>query len=494
MRGPLSTMIMAVTWAGLLAACGTSTAVEEPETAAVIWHETACPENRATPPVRCGSVDVYEDREAGAGRTLAIRTVVLGSTGEEPTADPLFVLMGGPGQGAADFAFDIAPAYAATRERRDVVFVDQRGTGGSNPLDCELPGEPAAAFGAVFPRAVMAACRGELETRANLGLYTTALFVDDLDDVRQALGDEQINLSGGSYGTRASLVYARRHPAHTRSLILDGVFPVTERAALTYAETAEQSLRHIFADCAADAACAAAYPELEAAVDRMLAAWSGPVEVEITVGEDQRATVPLSRGDFGYAVRGLQYGSRAWSLPKYLWKAAAEGDFAPIAEGYYRRAVAIWEAVSVGQHHSVFCAEDLPFVAPDEVAEHTEGSYLGRYLFDEYAEVCELWVRGAIADDFHQPTHSDVPVLMFSGLRDPITPPQIADQAAETLPNTLHVVFPAGGHGYTGGDDGGCKGRIIDQFLEQGSVDDIDATCVDEIVPAGFELPGNVGD
>jgi pimeloyl-ACP methyl ester carboxylesterase len=452
------------------------------------WSAADCPEHEVAPPVRCGTVPVFEDRAAGEGRTIDVAVVVLGSTGTDPAPDPLFILFGGPGQGAAEFALRSAEGFTDTRERRDVVFVDQRGTGASNPLDCPFPEDPSVVFEGVFPHELMESCRAELELRADLGLYTTAHFADDLDDVRAALGYERINLSGGSYGTRASLVFARRHPERVRSLILDGVFPPQVHAVLPYARTADESLRHVFTDCRADAACAAAYPDLEARFDDMMTGFTEPVQVNISTGGESEAVVSLSRGVFGYGLRGIQYGPRVWSLPKLL-AAAGDGDFEAVAQAYYGRAAAIWDAVSVGQHLSVFCAEDLPFVDAAQIGPMTEETYLGRYLFDEYADACRLWVRGDVPPDVHEPVSTDAPVLMFSGRRDPITPPWMAADAGQTLPSNLHVVFETGGHGYRGGDDGGCRGRISDQFLELGSIEGVDTSCATEIEPAGFEVP-----
>jgi pimeloyl-ACP methyl ester carboxylesterase len=451
---------------------------------APVWVEAACPSHEVAPPVRCGTVPVFEDRDAAEGRRIDLQVIVLGATGDALDPDPVFVLFGGPGQGAAEFALDVAAGFERTRLHRDVVFVDQRGTGGSNPLDCELPEDPAVAFQGVFPRDLMRQCRARLEQHANLALYTTSNFADDLDDVRRALGYERINLSGGSYGTRAALVYARRHPRQVRSMVLDGAFPPTILAGLTYARTADESLRHVFADCRADTACNHAYPDAEARFDRFWRGYAEPARVVLS-SRDGPTAVEVSRGVFGYGVRGMQYGSGIWHLPKALAGAEA-GNLAPVAEAYLGRARSIWDAVSVGLHLSVFCAEDLPYVDPAQVPAMTDGTYLGDYLFEEYRQACELWVRGDIPADFHEPVRSDSPVLIFSGRRDPITPPWLAEEAMETLPNSLQVVFPAGGHGYSGGDGGGCKARLADEFIVAGSVAGLDTGCAAEVATEGF--------
>ena len=167
--------------------------------------------------VSCGVYEVHEDRAAMSGRKIGINIVVLHATGPASSNDPFVFIPGGPGESATGLAPYLAQAYAGIREDRDILLVDQRGTGGSHPLNCELfgpPGEPQNYLGRFFPIEDVETCRAQLEPNADLELYTTPLAMDDLDDVRAALGYEKLNLFGGSYGTRAVQVYLRRHGEH----------------------------------------------------------------------------------------------------------------------------------------------------------------------------------------------------------------------------------------------------------------------------------------
>ncbi|HEX3555405.1 MAG TPA: alpha/beta fold hydrolase [Thermoanaerobaculia bacterium] len=179
--------------------------------------------------VRCASYAVWEDRAAKKGRKIGINVVILPAKGPDKAPDPLFFFGGGPGQGIAGEAPGLAESPA--RQKRDVVLVDQRGTGRSNPLDCELWGHPLdlrQAAGDVFPIAAVRACKAKLEKVADLRLYTTPLAMDDVDEVRAWLGYGKVNLSGGSYGTRAAEVYLQRHPQSVRTVTLLAVAPLDE--------------------------------------------------------------------------------------------------------------------------------------------------------------------------------------------------------------------------------------------------------------------------
>ena len=234
-------------------------------------------------PARCGSLTVFEDRATGAGRTIDLTIVVIPAVSGSHEPDPLFFLAGGPGQAATDVADTVLARLAEVRRSRDIVFVDQRGTGGSGRMSCALfergPDEEASSeslqFDA-FPLDDLRDCLAEVESVADPRHYTTPVAMDDLDDVRAALGYETINLYGGSYGTRAGLIYMRRHPERVRTAVLDGLAPVSMRLPSSMDADAQRALDRLFADCAADPGCREAFPDLpETALGRGGAARAG---------------------------------------------------------------------------------------------------------------------------------------------------------------------------------------------------------------------------
>ncbi|HEU4796969.1 MAG TPA: alpha/beta fold hydrolase, partial [Pyrinomonadaceae bacterium] len=198
-------------------------------------------EIRGAKDAKCGTLEVFENRASRKGRKIPLNILVLPATGQTRGPDPLFYFVGGPGSAATEDAPGIAQILAGVRQHRDLVFVDQRGTGKSNPLNCDLfdLADPQSFFGAFLPLEAVRKCRQQLEPKADLTLYTTNIAMDDIDDVRAALGYDQINLMGGSYGTRAALVYLRRHPKHVRAVVLHGVSPTNQFMPLNFAQDNE---------------------------------------------------------------------------------------------------------------------------------------------------------------------------------------------------------------------------------------------------------------
>src|SRR5689334_15011868 len=206
---------------------------------------------------RCGTFEVFEDRERKAGRKIALKIVVYPATGTDKAPDPLFYIPGGPGHSATDDAPYVAQQAARIREHRDLVFVDQRGTGGSNPLNCSLfnPTDLQSYLGDYFPLPDVRKCREELEQKADLKLYTTEIAADDLEDVRRALGYRQINIVGGSYGTRAAQVFLKRHPKSVRAIVLLGVSPTNQSMPRDFPQHTERALNGVIAECGAGKYC-----------------------------------------------------------------------------------------------------------------------------------------------------------------------------------------------------------------------------------------------
>ncbi len=214
--------------------------------------------------VRCGQYEVYENREAKTGRKISLRVVVAPAFGEKAAPDPVFYFAGGPGGGAIDIFSRAGKGYlAGLRRERDLIFVDQRGTGGSNQLACNLYGDKndmAAFFGELFAPERLRACRADLEKVADLKLYSTPIAMADLDEVRAALGYDKINLYGGSYGSTAALAYLRQYPQRVRTATVAGVAPPDMKLPLPFGKGVQNALEHVFADCAADEKCRAAFP------------------------------------------------------------------------------------------------------------------------------------------------------------------------------------------------------------------------------------------
>ncbi|HEU0016430.1 MAG TPA: alpha/beta hydrolase [Longimicrobium sp.] len=440
--------------------------------------------------VRCGTFTTWENRETRTGRRIGLNVVVVPARAARPEPDPVFFILGGPGQTATEVPHWFAESWIT--ETRDVVLVDQRGTGGDNRLDCALPGTDADPQGYLddwFRPDVFRACREELERRGlDLTQYGTAYAMDDLDDVRRALGYEKVNLVGGSYGTRAALTYMQRHPESVRTAILNSVAPAQMKNPLWHARTAQQALDSLFTDCRADARCGAAFPHLrrewaevlerlerEPARVRVALPWTaGPVEVRLTAA------------GFGDAVRVMTYswdGSRALPL---LVHRAHQGDYEPFARTAVATSRGFRGQLRMGMLLSVVCGEDVVRITEEEIVRETAGTYLGDRRVRSQAAVCREWPRARVPANDAEWVTADVPVLLLSGSHDPVTGAPWARETARHLPNSLHLVVP-GGH--TPQDE--CTESIQRAFVDAGTLRGLDTSCVAALRPDPFLLPGD---
>lgn len=440
----------------------------------------------------CGTYEVFENRVAKSGRKIALKILVFPATDKNKSIDPLFYIPGGPGSSATEDAPYVAQELAAIRERRDLVFVDQRGTGGSNPLNCEFfsQSDLRSYFGYYFPLDDVRKCRTQLEPKADLRLYTTTIAMDDLDDVRKALGYEKINLLGGSYGTRAAQVYLKNHQSHVRAIVLHGVSPTNQFMPRDFPEHTERALNGVLDECNADDACRNAFPQLRDDAKNVLARLlMGPVPVDLKrppAGEVVH--LELSRDLAGEAIRYMLYQAGAASRIPLFLHLAAEGNFVPLAESalFYRQQIVA--TGSNGMYLSVTCAEDLPMIKSGEGERRGNETFLGDYRFRQQRAACALWPRAEIPKNYAEPTRSNVPALILTGQWDPVTPPAYGDAAAKSLPNSLHVVVPHGGHGFGGLRGIECIDKLIVAFVNSGTTRELDTTCVGNIRRKGFAL------
>lgn len=441
----------------------------------------------------CGTYTVFENRALKTGRQIGLKIVVFPATGSDKLPDPVFYLAGGPGSSATEDAPYIAQELAKIRERRDLVFVDQRGTGGSNPLNCDLfdPADAQNYLGHWNPLDKVRECRRQLEKKADLSLYTTVIAMADLDDVRSALGLKQINLMGGSYGTRASLTYIKHYGRNVRSAVLQGISPTNQFMPRDFPQHTERALNGVLDECAADKACRESFPNLCADVKNVLATLlRGPVETEVTFPQRSGKSVPikLSRDLAAEAIRYMLYQTGAASRIPLILHTAATGNFKPLAEAALNYRVNLVATGSNGMYLSVTCAEDLPWIKPGEGEGNGQNTFLGDYRLVQQREGCAEWVRSPIPKDYATPTRSDVPVLILTGQWDPVTPPVYGDTAAKYLKNSLHIIVPSGGHGFGGLEGIGCISNLTSNFFSSGSVKGLDTACVKSIRRAGFRL------
>ena len=428
--------------------------------------------------LQCGSLQRPLDPARPDGVKVDLHYLVVPAMARNKQPDAVLMLAGGPGQSAIDVAARVLPRLSRLNNRRDLVFIDQRGTGKSAPLDCpdetKLPITEQLDTAAQMKR--LDACRATLEKLpyGDLRFFTTTIAMQDMDAVREALAVPQWNLVGGSYGTRAALEYLRQFPTKVRRTVIDGVAPPDMVLPASFSTDNQAALDAVFTACENEPACRARHPALRS--DWQVLLNSLPREVNVMhpmTGATQR--VRLTRDGLVSLVRGPLYAPvLASALPQAIAD-AVQGRF----EGLVGLAGALGGGrqgrISEGMHFSVVCSEDLPRL---DQAGDAPGADFGSSFASLYREVCKDWPRGDVPAAFYTVPAAAAPVLVLSGGADPVTPPRHGERVARALgAKARHVVVPQAGHGVMAI---GCMRDALFRFIDAESDDEalkVDASC-----------------
>lgn len=456
----------------LAAAAPPAAAAPDPRSAGVL---SPCRLKGVEHEALCGKVTRPLDPAAPAGKSIDVHYAVLPALARNKLPDPVFFLAGGPGQSAIDLAGPVSSMLRRFLNRRDVVLIDQRGTGRSAPLTCDdgTPGAPLAdQFDPAYIAREVAACRTRLQAlpHGDLRQYTTPIAMADADAVRQALGAAQVNLIGGSYGTRAALEYLRQFPQHVRRTVIDGIAPPDMVLPVSFSTDGQAAFDAMLGWCEADAACRSAFPALRQDWATLLAGL--PREVTLPHPLNGRPqTLTLTRDTvLGMARLPLYMPAMTAGLP-YAVHAAAGGRFESLV-GLGGALGGGGLRLAMGMHLSVVCAEDQPRVA---AATDRPGADFGASFSQTYQRLCDGWPRGTLPEAFYRVPPAPSAVLLLSGGIDPVTPPRHGERTARALgAKARHVVVPNAGHGTMAL---GCMDQVVFRFID--AADDAGALAVD---------------
>ena len=440
---------------------------------------------------RCGELQRPLNPDDPAGESIALRVAVVPALNLSPEPDPVVPLAGGPGQGAAQFYAAYAGAFEALRRDRDILLVDQRGTGESARMDCPFDDDLLDSQQSVETIVRFTGeCLAELPYDPRF--FTTSIAVADLEAVRVALGYENLNLYGVSYGTRVAQHFARRFPGSTRTVTLDGVVPPQIVLGTEIAIESQRAIDNIFARCANDALCNERFPDVADTFARLVETLrEAPVMIEVpdpSTGRPQSLT--FGPGELAGAVRLLAYHPNTIALLPLLIDEAGKDNLVPLGSQFLMTMISLADALALGMHNSVMCTEDLPFLDPADVDyDAIAASYIGSIQLDALEAVCSTWPAGPIDPDFKRPLDTDIPVLLLSGDADPITPPRYAHLAAVGLGNARLLTGRDQGHGQLAV---GCTGRVVASFVTAASVDDLDTDCMEQsfVMPFFLDFSG----
>jgi len=440
---------------------------------------------------RCGTMLRPENPADPASPDIELSVAVVPALTLKPEPDPFVPLAGGPGGSAIEFYSAWSHAFEYVRRHRDIVLVDQRGTGTSSRMNCDF-GEDLV-DGQYSTERVLQLTRECLDALPHDPRYfTTSVAVADLEAVRQALGYQQLNLYGASYGTRVAQHFARRYPESTRTIVLDGVVPPQLPLGPEIATEAQTALDNILLRCANDDACNTRFPNLQQAfLDVRTQLDDQAVVVDLTDPvTGRRQLVDFGAEELAGAIRLLAYSANSIAILPLLIHEAANGNFAPLAAQFRMIAANMADALAMGMHNAVMCSEDVPFYDRDAIDfEALKASYIGIIQLEAIEAMCSLWPAGPVDDDLREPLASDSPVLLLSGEADPITPPRYATLAMVDLGHARHLTGRQQGHGQAGI---GCVPRLIGKFVDAASPDDLDAGCMERsfVMPFFLDFAG----
>lgn len=436
---------------------------------------------------QCAVLEVPLDPEVPEGEQFELFVARVPAQSASPKPDPLVLIAGGPGQSTVDFYMQTRGAFGPVRRDRDIILVDQRGTGRSaKGFQCELSEDTDFLLsGEGELDDLVGECLADLERDPRF--FTTSAAVRDLDAVRRELGVERWNIYGVSYGSRVAQHYLRRYPEHVRTLVLDGVVPPTLALGPDMASNAQAALDGIFERCALDEECAKRFGDLASVFDDLMSRIQDfPVSVATRDTETGEIDETLVTAEYLMGVTRLfSYSDVSAALLPLIIDEAASGRFEMLLAQAVRIRDNLERALSFPMHNSVICSEDHPFDA-FEPSLGGEDAYLGTSIIDALNVICEQWPQGMVDPDFREPLVSAHPVLLLSGSNDPATPARYAeDVIAEGLSGALHLVAPGQGHGMA---PIGCVRNLMQEFIDAAATEDIDARCLDWVIPAPFFL------
>ena len=474
---------------------------KEPAQPARTWRRgsltfTSCelgrPGSGARAQAWCSTFDLPENRDDPHGRHIHLKLAIARSDAQVPEPDLVTLLAGGPGEAATEAWVIEAPAFGEVRKHHDVLLLDQRGTGGSNPLSCksaeQASDQHVLKLDLDTMRKDVAACLDEVKQKADPRYYTTTIAVQDLEDVRKALGSPQLDLVGVSYGTRMAQQYIKHYPNSVRSAVLDSVVPNQVVLGADFAGNLDDALKKDFAYCTAVSACKQRFGDsMQTLYQLRDALRANPHKVSFRDPETYETVErPLSEFSLASVVRMFAYQPETAALLPLSINAAAHGDVGPLLGQAKILSGDLSGDMNNGMSMSVICSEDADLLQPRPQDQNT---ILGNHLIDAIKAQCEVWPHGTRPDDFHVPLKSDKPILMLSGELDPVTPPRYGQQILPGLSDARQLIFKGQGHSLLGR---GCMPQLLGKFIDKPDPRQLDASCLDKLgeTPAFIDFNG----
>jgi len=439
--------------------------------------------------VKCGKLLVPENYSKPTEEQISINFVVLPAIDNSDNKTPLMFLAGGPGQAAAELAAGLRRVFNEVRKTRDLILVDQRGTGDSHPLQCEdtLEQDIYTLTPEDFSEQDIKDCLATFS--GDLSQYNSENAIRDFDAVRAALGHEQINIYGGSYGTRAGLVYMRMFPDSLRSVVLDSVGPIEVPIGL-FGQSSARSFNLLLDNCQKELSCQKAYPELGQEFKGLITRLEqAPAEVSIVhprLGSQTKFVI--SKAKLLGTLRMQLYSVAARSLVPLVIHQAYLGNYMPLA-GLVAQSEG-GQGIYIGLLFNITCNEDYPRISARDFEQDANNNFGGDDSHFGFKMACPLWPQYRPSEEFYQTITADIPTLILSGNLDPVTPPSNGEHSAKSLPNNHHIIVENAAHTVAMST---CASDIINEFLTSLKPKDLDESCLEDVPNESFMTNLNGG-
>jgi pimeloyl-ACP methyl ester carboxylesterase len=432
--------------------------------------------------VKCGKLQVLEDYSKADGEQITINFVVLPAIDDSDDKTPLMFLAGGPGQAAAELASGLTNVFYEVRKTRDLILVDQRGTGLSHPLQCEEAAEQNvyALTPEDFSIQDIKNCLKNLT--GDLSQYNSENAIRDFDAVREALGHQQINIYGGSYGTRAGLVYMRMFPESLRSVVLDSVGPMEVPIGL-FGQSSARSFNLLLKNCQNEESCQQAFPQLDQEFKTLLTRIENS-SVKANIAHPRLGTQTpfvISKAKLLGTIRSQLYSVTTRSLVPLVIHQAYLGNYMPLA-GLIAQTDG-GQGIYIGLLFNITCNEDYPRISLTDFEQDAKNNFGGDDSHSTFKMTCPLWPQYRPSEAFYQPVTADIPTLILSGELDPVTPPSNGEYTAKSLPNNHHIVVKNAAHTVALST---CASDIINEFLTSLKPKALDESCLDDVPNESF--------
>ena len=427
--------------------------------------------------VKCGKLSVPEDYEKPDSRHISINFAVLPAINDSEYKAPLMFLAGGPGQAAVELATGLNRIFREVRKTRDIILVDQRGTGESSPLSCEF--ESTDNVYSVLPDELQPeeinACVTQF--KGDSTQFNSENAIRDFDAIRAALGHKKLNIYGGSYGTRAGLVYMRLFPESLETVILDSVGPIEVPIGM-FGKSGARSFDLLIENCEKDNTCKQAFPNLAEEFQAVKARLNKtPVILDIL---HPRLGTPtqlfLNDSKFTGNLRFQLYSTENRKMVPLVIHQAFLGNYQPLIGLMARNEGE--QLVYTGLLFNIVCNEDIPRVSDAEKVADANNNFDGKDSHQAWDMVCPFFPKYRPSEEFYQPVTANIPTLILSGNLDPVTPPSNGEYPANTLPNSHHIIVDNASHTVAMNT---CANEIIHEFLTIKDPKGLDESCLDNI-------------